>query len=74
MPRYFFDIDDGKRRARDEWGMELPNLERAKKEAGTLLRTLSDIRNIERRPGTSFVKVRMGGDEQVFEGSTCFED
>ena len=70
MPRYFFDIDDGVRRARDEWGMELPDVRHAMEEASRLLRTLAEVRNIERSPGITFVKFRMSEDEYVIEVST----
>ena len=70
IPRYFFDIDDGLRRARDKWGKELPDVNHVMKEVNNLIRTLSDIRDIEKRSGTTFVKVRLGEDEQVIEVST----
>ena len=74
MPRYFFDIDDGRRRSHDEWGMELPNLDKAKNEASSLLRTLAEVRNIEKRPGATMVRVRDASGEKVYEGLTHVED
>lgn len=74
MPRYFFDIDDGKRRARDEWGMELPNLDKVKNEANSLLRTLAEVRQIEKRPGATMVRVRDASGGEVYEGLTYVED
>ncbi len=69
MPRYFFDVDDGQRQVRDEIGMELANGLIARTEAATLLHTLADIRHIERRPGTTIVRVRDARGEEVYEGS-----
>ena len=36
MPRYFFDVDDGKRQVHDVIGMELSSADRAMVEASTL--------------------------------------
>ena len=74
MSRYFFDVDDGKRQVHDEVGMELPSEDRAMVEASTLLRTLAEIRQIERRPGTTTVRVRNGDGEKIYEGSAHLED
>lgn len=74
MPRYFFDIDDGKRQVHDTLGMELSSADKAMVEASTLLRTLAEIRQIERRPGTTVVRVRDGDDEEIYEGSARLEE
>ena len=74
MPRYFFDVDDGKRQVHDVVGMELSSADRAMVEASTLLRTLAEIRRIEGRPGTTVVRVRDVDDEQIYEGSAHLED
>ena len=74
MPKYFFDIDDGRRRAHDEWGMELPDFEMAKKEAVSLLRTLAEVRHMEKRPGATLVRVRNDSGEAIYEGLTHVED
>ena len=41
MPRYFFDVDDGERRTRDEAGINLPSLDDVEREARVLLQNLS---------------------------------
>lgn len=74
MPRYFFDIDDGKRQVHDVIGMDLSSADRAMVEASTLLRTLAEIRHIEGRPGTTIVTVRDFDDEKIYEGSAHLED
>ena len=74
MPRYFFDVDDGKRQVHDKVGMELPSEDRAMVEASALLRTLAEIRQIEGRPGTTVVRVRDGDNEEIYEGSARLED
>ena len=73
MPRYYFDIDDGKRQVHDVIGMDLSSADRAMVEASTLLRTLAEIRQIEGRPGTTIVTVRDCDDEKIYEGSAHLE-
>ena len=73
MPRYFFDIDDGRRRVHDATGMDLRDEDGAMREAGYLLQTLADIRQMERRPGTTTVRVRDGDDEEIYEGTARLE-
>lgn len=41
MPRYFFDIDDGTRKTRDEQGLELENAEAARRAAIAVLPDLA---------------------------------
>ena len=41
MPRYFFDVDDGERRTRDEAGICLPCVDDVEREVRMLLRDLS---------------------------------
>lgn len=41
MPRFFFDIDEGDTTSRDEVGIELPDLQRAKTEAVVTLPALA---------------------------------
>lgn len=73
MARYFFDIDDGKRRVHDRTGMDLPSEISVLKEAGHLLLALAELRHVEDRPGVTVVRVRDSEGEQVYEGSTCLE-
>lgn len=40
MPRYFIDTSDGKFEARDEEGIDLPDMEAARREAVTVLREI----------------------------------
>ena len=70
MERFFFDVDDGRRRVRDEIGKELFDREVAVLEAGILLRSLAVIRSIEGRPGTTFVTVRAAQGETIYAAST----
>jgi hypothetical protein len=37
MPRYFFDVDDGESRTRDDYGLELHDLEEVRKKAVSIL-------------------------------------
>lgn len=69
MQRYFFDVDDGRRQVRDEIGKPFLTRDLATLEAGTLLRTLADIRHIEGRPGTTRVIVRDEYGREVHEVS-----
>ena len=70
LERFFFDVDDGKRRVHDEVGRCLIDLDVAVLEAGILLRSLAVIRTIEGRPGTTYVTVRDAHGEKVHEVST----
>lgn len=69
MTRYFFDVDDGRRRVRDEVGVELIDLQVARMEAARLLQTLAELRRIEGRSGTTYVTVRNAQGETVHAAS-----
>lgn len=73
MPRYYFDVDDGERKVRDVIGMNLGIDDLAMKEGSTLLQTLSNLRQAEDRPGTTYVRVLDTHGHQVFTGSAHLE-
>ena len=66
MPRYFFDVDDGDRKVRDEVGMELIGNDSAMHEGLRLLQTLADLRQSEGRPGNTYLRIRRWDGFQLY--------
>lgn len=61
MPRYFFDIDDGEKRSSDRCGLELKDLEEARKQA---IGILPDVAREELPDGDRRVFVCQARDEK----------
>ena len=74
MPRYFFDVDDGDRKVRDEVGMELIGDDSAMHEGLRLLQTLADLRQSEKRPGSAYMKIRRWDGFQLYTGTVRVTD
>ena len=74
MPRYFFDIDDGERKVRDDVGMELRSNDSAMQEGVRLLQTLDELRRSEGRPGSTYLRVRHSDGSHVYTGSVLVRD
>jgi hypothetical protein len=73
LRRYYFDVDDGRHHVHDEVGRKLTDRDVAVIEAGIILRSLSQIRVFQGRPGTTSVRVRDANGRQVYESSIQFE-
>jgi hypothetical protein len=69
LRRYFFDVDDDGRQVRDKVGKELINLKAAEMQSGMLLRSLRSLRQMQGRPGTSYVSVRDVSGRKVHQAS-----
>ena len=74
MPRYFFDIDDGKHHLRDERGRELADQFAAVSEAQALLSTLRDLQGLEHRSSAAAISVRDEAGSLIHEGSLSLDD
>ena len=74
LPRYFFEIDDGKHHLRDERGRELADQFAATAEAHDLLRTLRDLQGLEHRSSVAAISVRDDSGSMIYEGSLSLDD
>ena len=74
LPRYFFDIHDGKHHTRDERGRELPDQFAAATEAQVLLSTLRDLQELEHRSSVAAISVRDDAGSLIYEGSLSLDD
>lgn len=69
MPRYFFDVDDGERRTRDETGLDLTSVNEVERETRILLQNLSVPEVLSRKDRVFTAAVRDDRGVTVYRGS-----